>query len=157
MIARARRVSRPRQGVVAGADPGEHVAGEGLEGVGDRDALGLPGQLARPPGDPRGEVGDPLPVAADLQHGGQPAQVRGDRLVEGQDPQAFLLDPHLLAVGLLLGVLDLGDDIQPAVADRVDPQGQRIDDGPGHREEFVPEDLLVPHRVPDGGRCRRSG
>src|SRR5262249_36276492 len=107
----------------------------------------------RPARDPRREVRDPLAIAADLQDRRQPAQVRGDRFVERQDPQAFSLDADLLAVGLDLDALDLGDNLEPSAADRLDALLERVDHGMSNRQEGAPHLLLVPDRMPNG-RCR---
>ena len=68
------------QGVIAGAHLGEYVAGQRLELLGNRYTIGLLRQLARSPGNPGRQVGDPLPVTADLQHSRHAPQVRSDRL-----------------------------------------------------------------------------
>ena len=117
----------------------------------------LPGQLPRPPRDPRRQVGDPLAIAADLHDRRQPPQVRCDRLEKGEDSQAFPLDADLRTVGFFLGVLDLGDDLEPPIAERLDAFLERVDDGPGHGQELAPEILLVLDGVPDGWCRGRSG
>ena len=155
MTARARSASRSSQGVVAGADLGEHVACQYPERFGDRDPRGLLGQLAGASREPGCQIGDPLPIAIDLQHSRQPPQVRRNRLIEGQNPQALLLDSHLLTIRFLFHALDFGDQVEAAFTEGVDALGQRVDHGTGHRQEIGPQHVLFAKGVAavEGGRC----
>ena len=120
MTARARRGIAADQRVIGGTDVGEHIPGQRLELLGNGHAVGLLRQLARSPGNPRRQVGDPLPVAVDLQNGRHAPQVGGDRLEQGEDPQALLLDPDLGAIGCSLEALDLVHHVETALANHRD-------------------------------------
>ena len=141
-----------RQGLVAGSHLGQDVACQDLEPLGHAHAAVLPRQLARPPRDPQREIGDPLPIAIDLQDRGHSPQVRGDGFVEGQDPQALLLDLDLAAIGILLLVLHVGDQVKTPFADGLHALLQRIDHRGRQAQEAAPEHVLVAERVP----CRRQ-
>ena len=97
-------------------DLGQGLQGEVLERLGDRKGPRIGRQLLDPLGDVPGQVAEPLEVAIDLENGGNPPQVRGDRLVQGQNPNALALDLDLPSVHRPLPSLDLAGQLDPAVA-----------------------------------------
>ena len=118
---------------------------------------GLACQFSSPSRDAESQVGDTLPVAVDLEHRGHPPQVRGDRLVKRQDPQALLFNQHLAAIGIFFLVFHLADQIKPSLADRLDALLERIDDRGGQGEEVGPEHILFPQRMAAGARLAWTG
>ena len=114
-------------------------------------------QSSSPSRDAESQVGDPFPVAVDLEHRGHPSQVRGDRLVKRQDSQTLLFDQHLAAIGIFFLVCHLADQIKPSVADRLDALLERIDDRGGQGEEAGPERILFPQRMPAGESLAWTG
>ena len=64
-------------------------------------------QMHRPLGDVLGQVAHAFQVGVDLQGRRDAAQVDGDRLVQGEHFQAFLLDMVLILVDLPVPVDDL--------------------------------------------------
>ena len=110
--------------------------------------MGMPpcAPVSGPVRNAQSQVGNPLPVAIDLEHGRHPPQVRGHRLVS-QDAQAFDLDVNFPSIRVFFLGFQLTDQIKPSFADRLDAFLQGIDDGGSQRKEVGPERVLVPRRM----------
>ncbi len=100
--------------------------------------------------DPDREIGDAFPVSVHFEHRRHPPQVRSDRLVQGQDLEAILLEPHFEAIGIFFFVLHVGDQLEPSLADRLHALVERLDHGGGQTEKIVPQRILLSQRVPQG-------
>ena len=64
------------------------------------------------------QVGDPLQIVIHLERGGNAAQIHGHRLVQGQDFEALVLDPHLVQVNRVVRVDHLLSQVPVAVVQR---------------------------------------
>ena len=113
-------------------------------------------QLFDPLGDVPCQIVEPLEVAIDLQHGGDPPQVGGDRLVQGQDSNALALDLDLPAVHGPPSPLEFVSQLNPAVAQGMNAlvQRQSLDDR-RQLQYLRPEPLHVPDKTTAEGNPRR--
>ncbi|GAC1465997.1 MAG: hypothetical protein NVSMB9_06110 [Isosphaeraceae bacterium] len=117
-----------------------HLLGDGKRGR-------VVGKFLDPLGDMPRKVSHALQVAADLQDGGNPSEIRGHRLVQGKDFQALALELVFPAIdGARLAAKLIGK-IDPPITKGVNAAVQHVLDNRGELENSSPESLQVAEEV----------
>jgi len=98
-------------------------------------------------GDVFGQVGHALQLVIDFHGRGDPAQIHGHRLVQGQDLQALLLDVVLLLVDLAIAGDDLVGQLDIAILQGADGLVNRLFHGRGQGQQVALQAIQVALKV----------
>ena len=109
--------------------------------------LGFLGQFQRPLADILREVAHSLQIGRDLHRGGDEPQIARGGLAQGQEPDALLVDLHVVGIDLVIGLDHALGQVGVALHQRLDGVGHlRFDERPHPKDAlFERGEFFVEH------------